>query len=279
VKKKKLLVLLGAGSSVEQKVNRVRGFRYIPSVAALDAAMKTWSQELADEYNRASAGRAASLRPAVFRRIFEVLEQYDQKASKPVHQLGVNFERVLAELVALDAAIQAPPLGSPWFDQIDPSGAWLRREFAVAPGFLRGILADEFAMLVKRMAIVFRQCCARLNTRTPQFQGYTDLLRTLRRHFDVGVYSLNYDDVVLQASPGLYRGFNKRQEFDPRMVIARERWNFLYQLHGSADWTFKKSSNPFELRISAIVAACFRLIVAGVSCDGSRRPRLRVTWG
>jgi NADP-dependent 3-hydroxy acid dehydrogenase YdfG len=33
-----------------------------------------------------------------------------------------------------------------------------------------------------------------------------------------------------------------------------------------------------RMRISAIVAGCFSLIVAGVSDDRSRPPRLRVTW-
>jgi hypothetical protein len=69
------------------------------------------------------------------------------------------------------------------------------------------------------------------------FSSYRTLFNGLRDHFDLGVYSLNYDTVALTALPDFFTGFDTSMDvgrFAPAEIHRRyEHWGFLYHLHGS----------------------------------------------
>jgi len=76
---------------------------------------------------------------------------------------------------------------------------------------------------------------------SPLFVPYTTLLHGLQEHFEVGVYTLNYDTLALTASPDFFTGFDTSTDqgrFLPGTVHQRRDWNFIYHLHGSVHHSF-----------------------------------------
>src|SRR6185312_9654531 len=53
------------------------------------------------------------------------------------------------------------------------------------------------------------------------------------KQFDVGIITLNYDNVFTRARPGLHTGFDATGLFNPLSVLDRKDWGFIYHLHGS----------------------------------------------
>jgi SIR2-like domain len=58
-------------------------------------------------------------------------------------------------------------------------------------------------------------------------------LAALQDEFEIGIVTLNYDNVFNKALPGLHTGFDATGKFDAMPVLARTDWNFIYHLHGS----------------------------------------------
>lgn len=91
-RKKKLLVILGAGSSVEMKM---------PSVPDIDTLMKKWS-----------ADRAASVQKSDYlAHVWQCIKTYSLSGANPLTN-SPNFERVLGEMAALQKWLVPPPHGS-----------------------------------------------------------------------------------------------------------------------------------------------------------------------
>ena len=78
-----------------------------------------------------------------------------------------------------------------------------------------------------------RDCCRQNISHTSKLSDYTEFLRKLREHFDIGVYNLNYDTVARTACPEAFNGFDEWGFFDPLTIAQRQEWGFIYHLHGS----------------------------------------------
>ena len=183
--RRKLLVILGAGSSIPLGM---------PSVGKVDALMKLWSSEQ-------SASQSRQPKIDVFKVLWEASERYfaaNHYGMKP------NYERVLGGMTALASWLSPPPFGNPVIEAIGGLGpfsslSWLRDlsdEFAgrkLVLGqqeFLLGILANHMRDLC-RDGILHSHC----------FCDYKNFFRSLRDDFDIGVYNLNYDTVA-RSAPG-----------------------------------------------------------------------------
>lgn len=95
-------------------------------------------------------------------------------------------------------------------------------------------LMDEYSYLLEKVARQMRVESQRLNSANkPEKDNYRKLLGGLREDFDIGVYNLNYDTVALDALPGAYIGYGESGTFEPRVVHERKDWDFVYHLHGS----------------------------------------------
>lgn len=100
----------------------------------------------------------------------------------------------------------------------------------------RIMVIEQQAHLLGELARYARAKCRSLDQSSNEFQAIKRILFGLRNHFEVGVYSLNYDNVALRAWPEAYTGFNG-ENFDPRGIASREEWSFIYHLHGSVHYT------------------------------------------
>ncbi len=89
--KKKLLIILGAGSSVEQGM---------PSVRDIDARMKTWAQSWALEHGYQD----------YFGKLWSSISDY-YSAGDRQYRNGPDFEKVLGEMVALSHWMTPAPWG------------------------------------------------------------------------------------------------------------------------------------------------------------------------
>ncbi|MGB8031445.1 MAG: SIR2 family protein [Terracidiphilus sp.] len=216
--KKKLLVILGAGSSIA---------RGMPSVPALDVLMGQWSSDWAKlrgfpDYYAALAGE------------IETYYQSGPSGARP----SLDFEKVLGEMVATSHWMTPAPWGDT-LRQVACGGAPppnLRFPTLFSDHEPYGptvMVKDQLQHLLTELARYMRGLCQKLDLTSGAAAQNVALFDGLRNAFDVGVYNLNYDTVALSACPDTYTGFADDGAFDPNGVHDRQQWGFVYHLHGS----------------------------------------------
>jgi hypothetical protein len=263
--KKKLLIILGAGSS-----NAVG----LPSVKCLDQFMERCGAEWA---------RLAGTTDH-FRELRQSAETYYERSS-PGLRPALNFEKVLSDIVAMAHWLEPPPWGNtlrqaaccgtppPHMsfryhkeleDEVAEAGlpctGLACDEDEVAGGSSAEVdalpevestadhleddwrgkngaqieLMAEYSFLLEKLAQHMRAESQRFNlANSPESDKYRRLLGGLREGFEVGVYNLNYDTAALGALPGAYTGFGQSGIFEPRVVHERKDWDFVYHFHGN----------------------------------------------
>lgn len=215
--KPKLLVILGAGSSISCGM---------PSVSDIDEKMKHWSREWG-----ASSGVSGS---GAFNEMWEIVERYYQ----PPNHYGIraNYEKVIGEMTALASWLTPSPFGNPFRGAVQDgspvsSFAWPSGD--MQPNDYRKMVIEQQDFLLGNLAKYMRERSRSLDTGSSEFSAYQKILLTLRKDFDLGIYNLNYDNVAWSAWPEAFNGFNSGGEFEPLNVSLRREWGFIYHLHGS----------------------------------------------
>src|SRR5579859_1123336 len=220
MEKKKLLVLLGAGSSIPWGM---------PSVTTIGEQMKAWSRVLAQ---RPTA-------PDFFNLLWDTARSY--RANSPFPDAGSvepSFEQVLGYMIGL-AGWETP----------SPRGNVLKR--AVIDGALpenwvvpmanpdmykygqQVVILHQLVKLLGELARYMRRSSRTIEPSSSSFSRYRSVLSGLRDQFDVGVYNLNYDGMAVAAWPDAFNGFDDAGKFTPRAIFQRKEWDFIYHLHGS----------------------------------------------
>jgi hypothetical protein len=211
--RKKLLVLLGAGSS----------FPFgMPSVAELGCLACSWSEQWAYQHKLANHYRVLEDAIATY---------FLSGDARP--RPTVSFEKVLGEMAALSHWMTPPPLGNSFRQTASEGAAPPLLEFRSNGAHAAYVEAsDQLSSILTALAAHMRQLCLGIDRSNSNLQSYKDLARGLSERFDVGVYNLNYDNLALIAWPNSYAGF-KAGQFDPLGIHLREEWGFVYHLHGS----------------------------------------------
>ena len=106
---KKLLVILGAGSSIPIGM---------PSVSAIDALMATWSDTWSREHGLDN----------YYRKTWSAVESY-YAAATPSIRPTPNFEKVLGEMIGLAHWMEPSPFGHALRQIISPDGRPLGMSF------------------------------------------------------------------------------------------------------------------------------------------------------
>jgi len=224
--KPKLLVILGAGSSISCGM---------PSVSDINVQMKDWSREWKSSSDASGSG--------VFNGLWKIVEKYYD--AKPY---GIcNYERVLGEMTAFAIWLTPGPFGNPLRGAVkDGTPA---SSFAWPPGeekdvnFYRKLIIKEQDFLLGKLADYMRKRSISLNTGLSEFVAYQNILLSLRKKFELGIYNLNYDNVARRAWPEAFNGFNERGVFEPLCVSLRREWEFIYHLHGSVHHSINKPTH------------------------------------
>ncbi len=253
--KKKLLVILGAGSSVEQD---------FPTTEQLDHEVKKWAREFVinKEPEPIDSYRART-RADYFDLLWKNRENYcaDFNTELLTTRIKPNYERVLGDLHALMNGVLSKPYGDPilkWIPKadvfshlkivpdspdIDEHGS--SKIFHAVQGQLLH-LCTKLVGRIRGNSQLFE--LELLNGRgTAQFKPYRALFDGLAQDFKIGVYNLNYDTVALNALPEAFVGFNRKSgEFLPAGLLNLKKWGFLYHLHGSVHHRVKVGSREME---------------------------------
>jgi SIR2-like domain len=212
--KKKLLIVLGAGSSVEMKM---------PSVGAIDQLMLDWSTAWASSHAPSD----------YYRHVWDVVKGYLSSGSVPSAP-AINFERALGELFALANWLSPAPFGNALkpivASPVSPPGLNFRTTVGFGPSY---DLTENIVHLLRCLAAHMRTLSRNLDANSESFIRHRRLLKRLRRAFDVGIYNLNYDNVALAGWPFAFIGFSRKGTFKSKAVHQRKRWGFIYHLHGS----------------------------------------------
>jgi SIR2-like domain len=228
--KRKLLIVLGAGSSLNQ---------HMPSVDMIGDQMKIWS----DDWFRSDIAI-----PPVDNYFLEAWTNANFYFQQPFlsYRVHPNFERVLGDMISLAHWMAPAPMGNPLRRMISgdqvPLGLKWKYDSAAEPFGAFVMINSQLGYLLKRLVQYVRDCCRSFDAQSASFVPYRRLLGELRDAFDVGIYNLNYDNVALTASPEAFAGFAKDGLLDACAIHQRSPWNFIYHLHGSVHHTLTDAS-------------------------------------
>lgn len=198
----------------------------MPSVGSIDEMMKCWAQKWATD-------RPADAVSDVFNILWAIAEDY---YGSNRYKIRLDYERILGEMTAVASWLSPRPFGNSIIEAVSgcaPFSAleWLRDPSDEFAG--RKHVLSQQAFLFEKLADHMRDRSKRLDSHSPEFYDYMNLFGKLRRHFEIGIYNLNYDSVARTTWPDAYCGFDDHGNFDSLGVTQRCDWGFIYHPHGS----------------------------------------------
>lgn len=229
--KPKLLVILGAGSSIPCGM---------PSVCDINKQMKAWSREW-----KPTTGLVGDAGTSVFNELWKIVEEYYQSNH---YGIGANYERVLGEMTALASWLTPSPFGNALRTAVQdgaPVNAFALPPEGTEQNSYRNLIVEQQGFILGKLAEYMRECSRSLDTRSSLFAAYRNIFLRLREQFDLGIYDLNYDNVARRAWPEAFSGFN-RGVFEPTCISLRNEWEFIYHLHGSVHYSI---ASPHKLSL------------------------------
>jgi len=219
--KKKLLIINGAGASIDFGM---------PSVKKIDLLFNGWANDLFKLENNPKSN--------LYEWIKEKYNNYFK--DRNLINNGDNFENYLYIMSLLESALSK---SDHWlyfsnrlktfikeFEEL-PSIETFGNKFKIAEShdfhFLQSYLIDK---LIEH----FRVLCKGLEH---LYQDEQNLLKyfykELQDEFDIGVFNLNYDNVIIRNIPKLNTGFSNDTNQLERESLHSSDWGFCYHVHGS----------------------------------------------
>ena len=221
-KRKRALVILGAGASLEFGA---------PSTSDLTKQVR--KKLLCNEFMCDVGADQA------YQRINDTLALYLQG-----YQAAVTFEHVYHCAHEILSMAFRPTPGA--VDQFKP---------ILYPFVGRcAVLNEENALrnLVSHLPeILFSELSAASDQPTIDLAPLGQFFERLRKDHVTRIYTTNYDDFVLQAAPDLYYGFNQDCSAEPKRFNGEAFWNAtdkdcVFHLHGSVHFGFPKPKEPTD---------------------------------
>ena len=219
--KKKLLIILGAGSSVSCEM---------PSVRELDERVREWGREWVGTLGF----------PNYFEELWKTIEAY-YGSGKSTLRPAINYEKALGEMIALSHWMEPAPWGNTLRQTASEGAAPPHLTFPQGDYGATTTVNDQLTHLLIQLAKHMRERCLELDRSTNTFARYLQLMNGLQGKFEIGVYNLNYDTLALSARSGAFTGFASSGKFNANAVLQRQEWNFVYHLHGSVHYSLNHS--------------------------------------
>lgn len=225
-RKKKLMVVLGAGASIELGM---------PSVNDVDALFHKWSGKIYKLANDNNQSLYSYIRD-------EINRYYRCKSCEK----STNFEEVLYVFYELFSVLsdgdESSKAKNAFFCKA--INAFFRLEKLPEISYPKGgkfviqghQLIGHCLHLIDKLVAKFRNKCQSAQTSKPKkFEAFRNFVTQLHLNYDVAFVTLNYDNLITQVCPDLFTGFDKTSgEFDASSVRKRsEEWGLIYHLHGS----------------------------------------------
>lgn len=215
--KKKLLITVGAGASLDFG---------LPSVNDIDSFFDDCASKSHPLVNNPTSN--------LYRHCRDAINKHYSCSPNPDLQKRANFEEVLYQLNLL-----VPYLSDPY--HLHGSNALLTANSLPDVMHLGNrktvdgsVLSSLTGTLMSKLVDHFIDACATASvTKVTEIAELGRFLAALQDEFEIGIITLNYDNLFSQVLPGLHTGFDTAGKFDPMSVLARTDWNFIYHLHGS----------------------------------------------
>ena len=229
--KKKLLITVGAGASIDFG---------LPSVDDVD---KLFDREAGKTYPL-----VADPTSNLYRYFRNTFNDYYGGSPKPALRKWANFEEVLYQINLLISYVSDPlrQYGSNTLlraSHLPDVLEFGRTRKPADKNVLHGLTTTLMDALVDH----FIDACARASTtKFAEIATLGTFLKALQDEFEIGIITLNYDNVFTQAVTGLHTGFNATGKFDPMSVLTRADWNFIYHLHGSVHFAMKHQAHDLH---------------------------------
>lgn len=215
--KKRLLMILGAGSSLDSGM---------PSVATIDTLMAGWAGEFAERRSFTN----------FYGQVWGALERHLATGLQSAREYP-NFERALGDLVSLMHWVRPSPEGGALRTLLGQEELPASLSFANLDRYGPYVeIKTMIAYLVACLAAEMRARCLALQPGTRAMVQWRTILEALRARFDVVIYNLNYDTVALSSWPGAFTGFDGEGRFDPA-AVHRRAWEGIFHLHGSVHFS------------------------------------------
>ncbi len=228
--KKKLLLVVGAGASVEFGMPSVKGVRDI-----INAEAQRWYQ-LADQSSS-----------NLYEHIEGRIKQY-WNDNLPNHLLREpQFEDVLYAIFAVPAAYPAGAYTS-------ALGALMKP--IILPDFINPLQGRKIVetdtlrqlgcVLVDALVREFRELCKLpKQNEIPGIAYLQSLIMALQDEFEIAVVTLNYDNIIYRLLPGVEVGFDiETGRFEPIRITHRNGWPCMLHLHGSVHFDMRLDERP-----------------------------------
>jgi len=225
--KKKILLITGAGASMDFGM---------PSVKEIDSLFDTWLAGILEIDNSSMS---------LYKYMQDKVNVHYKSAGKIGMKECTNFEEILYTSMQLSSILNRDIKNSlNIFVKLDEFPKIKRYSIS------KNIDGSDFSFmagyLVDKLLEDFRKKC--LNVQQ-NYKNQLDILKKLfnelNNDFEIGVVTLNYDNILLQAKPDLRTGFLQSGDFSPDDIINSNGWNFCYHLHGSVH--FDMQGNKLDM--------------------------------
>lgn len=228
--KKKLMVVLGAGASIELGM---------PSVNNIDRLFCEWALDGYKLSNDESQSLYSYIRDEINRHY-----SFNPKSGM-VKQ--TNFEEILYVILQLSAILSDDnynlPMNAFFGLKKLPKINSYRGEKFVDGNDLRQLCS----FLLDRLISEFRvRCDAVRNTNQTEFVHFKNFIHQLNTDYDAAFITLNYDNLITQVCSDLFTGFSDTTgSFVTSSIYERESWGLIYHLHGSVH--FDMQGEPLDM--------------------------------
>jgi hypothetical protein len=227
---KKLLIVVGAGASVEFGM---------PSVWDVDKLFEDWAQERVP----LTGPEQGNLYSWVKKRVTDYVSQNSKNRVDGI----INFESLLYTIQSL-GALAGDVEKQQFANRLNAFGhmtafpeikMWNKEKIAEGEDFW-----FLHSRLVDSLLVHFRQKCSTLVADKPsEVAALREFLLELKQEYDLGIVNLNYDNVILSAMPELRTGFDPDSGEFKRELLYDDNWNFCYHLHGSVHFDMRSTGN------------------------------------
>ena len=220
--KKKLLIVIGAGASKE--------FDF-PLADEVSVLFRRWKlRKIKDGI-------------VLYNEIEEKIQNYYNLNSKEGSSVKkTNYEEILYILYYLDTLLDTSNYQNPIL-------AFIKLSFFanIENKLSQYDFSNYSSLLIDTLLKYFRDKCKRISIEhADELDRVRLLLKKISTKYEIGIISLNYDNIFYQAKPDLFTGFDLSGKFQPLDVLKRQEWNFIYHLHGSVHFNMKGYENDLH---------------------------------